>query len=48
MATAALYYMTDVYLPATHKSQEKEEPAEGDEENWDYEWDETDNDEEIS
>lgn len=40
--------MSDVYLPGASKSPENEETTEGDEENWDYEWDDMDNDEEIA
>lgn len=48
MATAALYYLADVYLPTSLKVPEAEESSEEAEENWEYEWEEPERGDEFS
>ena len=39
VAIAALYYLSDIYLPTSLKVAESSENSESPDENWEYEWD---------
>ena len=40
VATAALYYLMDLYLPSSLNIPNMEEDSEVEQESWDYEWEE--------
>jgi hypothetical protein len=48
VAIAALYYLSDIYLPSSLKEAESSENSESPDENWEYEWDEGEADDEFS
>ena len=48
VATAALYYIMDLYLPTSLNIPNMEEDSEVDQENWEYEWEENELEDQFS
>lgn len=48
VAIAALYHLSDIYLPTSFKVSEPDESSESPEESWEYQWDDGDVDDEFS